>query len=232
MTNVTRYPEAIPLHSTDAFHVAEALIGVFSRVGIPGEILTDQGSNFTSQLLTELYRMLQATPYHPQTDGLVERFNQNLKSMLRKIATKEGRDWDKMTPFLLFAYREVPQSSTGFSPFELLYGKQVRGPLDVLRESWEANSKSKESAVSYVLSICDKLDTMRSLVAENMQDAQRAQKAWYDHNACHRQLAIGDQVLVLLPTDSNKLLAQWQGPYPIIQKTDPVDFCVDMHDHQ
>ncbi|XP_065902350.1 uncharacterized protein [Dysidea avara] len=136
-----------------------------------------------------------------------------------------------MIPFLLFAYREVPQSSTGFSPFELLYAKQVRGPLDVLRESWEANSKSKESVVSYVLSIRDKLDTMRSLVAENMQDAQKAQKAWYDDNTCYRQLAIGDQVLVLLPTDSNKLLAQWQGPYPIIQKTGPVDYCVDMHDH-
>ena len=83
--------------------------------------------------------------------------------MLRKAATKEGRDWDKMIPFLLFAYREVPQSSTGFSPFELLYGRPVRGPLDTLRESWDANSKSKESVVSYVLSIRDKLDTMRSL---------------------------------------------------------------------
>ena len=60
-----------------------------------------------------------------------------------------------MIPFLLFAYREFPQSSTGFSPFELLYGRPVRGPLDTLRESWEANSKSKESVVSYVLSIRD-----------------------------------------------------------------------------
>ena len=92
--------------------------------------------------------------------------------MLRKAATKEGRDWDKMIPFLLFAYREVPQSSTGFSPFELLYGKPIRGPLDVLRESWEANTKSKESVVSYVLSTHDKLDSMYSLVKENMQQAQ------------------------------------------------------------
>ena len=195
----TRYPEAIPLHSTNASHIAEELIGVFAKVGIPSEILTDQGSNFTSQLLTELYR-------HPQTDGLVERLNQTLKSMLRKAATKEGRDWDKMIPFLLFAYREVLQSSTGFSPFELLYGKPVRGPLDVLRESWEVSTKSKENVVSYVLATCDKLDSMYSLVTENMQQAQKTQKEWYDHNACHRQLAIGDQVLVLLPTDSNKLL--------------------------
>ena len=109
-------------------------------MGIPSEILTDQGSNFTSQLLTELYQMLhihpiRTSPYHPQTDGLVERFNQTLKSMLRKTATKKDRDWDKIIPFLLFAYREVPQSSTGFSPFELLYGRPVRGPLDTLRES-------------------------------------------------------------------------------------------------
>ena len=99
----TRYPEAIPLHSTDASNIAEELIGAFAGVRIPREILTDQGSNFTSQLLTELYRMLhihpiKTTTYHPQKDGLVERFNQTLKSMLRKTATKEGRDWDKMIP--------------------------------------------------------------------------------------------------------------------------------------
>ena len=165
----TRYPEAIPLHLTDVSHIAEELMGVFARVGIPSEILTDQGSNFTSQLLTELYQMLhihsiRTTPYHPQIDGLVEQFNQTLKGMLHKAATKEGRDWDKMIPFLLFAYWEVPQSSTGFSPFESLYGKSARGSLDVLRESMEAKAKTKESVVSYELSIHDKLDTVYSLV--------------------------------------------------------------------
>ena len=87
----TRYPEAMPLRNIDAEHVAEELVKMFSRVGIPNEILTDQGSNFMSQLLAELYRLLhiqpiRTSPYHPQTDGLVERFNQTLKSMLRKTA--------------------------------------------------------------------------------------------------------------------------------------------------
>ena len=84
-------------------------------------------------------------------DGLVERFNQTLKAMLRRTAREEGKDWDKLLPYLLFAYREVPQSSTGFSPFELLYGRPVRGPLDVLREEWESSKRSSESVVSYVL---------------------------------------------------------------------------------
>ena len=126
----TRYPEAMAIRSIEAERIAEELVKLFARVGVPEEILTDQGSNFTSSLLAELYRTLhvhpiRTSPYHPQTDGLVERFNQTLKSMLRKSATKEGKDWDKLLPYLLFAYREVPQTSTGFSPFELLYGWPV-----------------------------------------------------------------------------------------------------------
>ena len=86
---------------------------MFARVGVPQEILTDQGSNFTSQLLAEIYRLLhvhalKTSPYHPQTDGLVEQFNQTLKNMIKRTTSKEGKDWDKMEPYLLFAYREVP----------------------------------------------------------------------------------------------------------------------------
>ena len=132
----TRYPEAIALRTIDANAVAEALLSFFARVGVPEEILTDQGTNFTSQLMREVYRFLhtkpiKTTPYHPQTDGLVERFNGTLKAMLKKTAAEEGKDWDRLLPYLLFAYREVPQASTGFSPFELVYGRNVRGPLDI-----------------------------------------------------------------------------------------------------
>ena len=231
----TRYPEAIPLRSIDAEHVADELIKLFARVGIPQEILTDQGSNFMSQLLTELYKLLhihsiRTSPYHPQTDGLVERFNQTLKSMLRKVVTKEGKDWDKLLPYLLFAYREVPQASTGFSPFELLYGRAVRGPLDIIRETWEAEEKCDDSVVSYVLSTQENLREMAGIVEENLAKAQSRQKRWYDKGARLREFKKGDPVLVLLPTSSSKLLAQWQGPYQITEKTGKVTYRVDMHD--
>ncbi len=124
-----------------------------------------------------MYRLLQVqpirtSPYHPQTDGLVERFNQTLKAMLTRAATEEGRDWDKLIPYLLFAYREVPQASTGFSPFELLYGRAVRGPLDILKEMWEASSRSNELVVSYVLTIQERLARMSELARENLSQRQ------------------------------------------------------------
>ena len=233
----TRYPEAIALKSIEAECIAEELMKVFARVGVPKEILTDQGSNFTSQLLMELYRLLhikpiRTSPYHPQTDGLVERFNQTLKAMLRRTADEEGKDWDRLIPYLLFAYREVPQASTGFSPFELLYGRQVRGPLDILRESWEASTKSSESVVSYVLSIQERLDKLQELARENLASAQVTQKTWYDRNARDRELQPGDQVLVLLPTSTNKLLAEWQGPYPVVRRVGRVVYEIDMKDRR
>ena len=84
------------MRSIDAEHVAE-LFRMFARVGLPREILTDQGTNFTSELLAEIYRLLhidslRTSPYDPQTDGLLERFNGTLKEMLRKCATEDGKD--------------------------------------------------------------------------------------------------------------------------------------------
>ncbi len=156
------------------FYVAEELVKFFSRVGVPEKVLTNQGSNFMSLLLTEVYRLLIVkpictSPYHPQTDSLVERFNQTFKAMLRKAATEDGKDW-YIASFL--PNREVPQSSTGFSPFELLYGRQVRGPLDILRESWEAKERSTESVVSCVLAMREKLTRKTELVQQNVGKAQ------------------------------------------------------------
>ena len=93
----TRYPEAMALWKVDAGSVADQLIQLFARVGIPREILSVQGTNFISQLLREPYNLLnirpiQTSPYHPQTDDLVEHFNKTLKSLLRKLINKEGRD--------------------------------------------------------------------------------------------------------------------------------------------
>ncbi len=207
----TRYPEAFPLRSITTPKIIHALVQLFSRVGIPEEILTDQGTNFTSRLMGQLNKQLgitaiRTTPYHPQTDGLVERFNQTLKNMLRKFVADTGRDWDKWLPFVLFAYREVPQASTGFAPFELLYGWQVQGPLDLLKKSWEeepTSKKEEKGIVQYVLEMRDRREQYREQAKENLQEKQQAQKRWYDQHAMLRQFQPGQKVLLLLPTSTS-----------------------------
>ena len=182
MDYATKYPEAIPLKRIDTKTVADTLVQVFARLGIPHELLTDQGSNFTSGLMKELLRMLgikhlKTSPYHPQSDGMVERFNGTLKTMLRKNCD-DPKDWDKMLPFLLFAYREAPHSTTGFSPFELLYGRHVRGPLDVMREEWVAKTTAPQSVVSYVLEMRDRLDQMGTIASTAEETAKIKTKVW------------------------------------------------------
>lgn len=186
----TRYPEAFPVRTITMPKVIHALIQLFSRVGIPEAILTDQGINFTSRLMKQLHQQLGITavrtsPYHPQTDGLVERFNQTLKNTLRKFVTDTGRDWDKWLPFVLFAYGEVPQASTGFSPFELLYGWQVQGPLDLLKKAWiaPADKTEERSIVNFILEMRNRLERYREEAKENLLLAQVSQKKWYDQQA-------------------------------------------------
>uniref|UniRef100_A0A8C5D858 Gypsy retrotransposon integrase-like protein 1 n=1 Tax=Gouania willdenowi TaxID=441366 RepID=A0A8C5D858_GOUWI len=230
----TKYPEVFPLKNIKAKTVAFCLVQFFSRVGFPREILTDQGTNFMSTLLKQVYqllgiRRLRTTPYHPQTDGLTERFNQTLKQMLRKFVNNTGTDWDQWLPYLLFAYREVPQASTGFSPFELLYGHEVRGPLSLLREIWEEQEGRGEpvNVVSYVVQMRERLERMSELAQAHMKKAQQQQKSGYDQSARERSFSPGQQVLVLLPSENDKLLAKWQGPVKVIKKLGPTTYQVE-----
>lgn len=96
----TRYPEATPLPGIETERVAEALVDIFSRVGIPKEMLSDQGSQFTSDLMKEVSRLLSlkritTSPYHPICNGLVEKCNGTLKQMLKRMCAEKPKDWDK-----------------------------------------------------------------------------------------------------------------------------------------
>ena len=104
----TRYPEAQPLKDIHAETVAEALVNMFARVGIPKEILSDQGSQFLSAVMKEVCRLLSVkqmvtTPYHPMCNGLVEKFNGTLKNMLRRMCSEKPKDWDRYIGTLLFS---------------------------------------------------------------------------------------------------------------------------------
>uniref|UniRef100_A0A9J8AJ78 Gypsy retrotransposon integrase-like protein 1 n=1 Tax=Cyprinus carpio carpio TaxID=630221 RepID=A0A9J8AJ78_CYPCA len=225
----TRYPEAVALRNISAKSVADALFRLISRVGILKEILTDQGTAFMSRTFSELYELLgikalRTSVYHPQTDGLVERFNCTLKTMIRKFVQEDAKNWDRWLEPLLFAVCEVPQASTGFSPFELLYGRQPRGVLDVLKETWEDGRSDSKNEIQYVLDLRAKLHTLGRLSMENLLQAQDRQSQLYNRGTKLREFAPGDKVLVLLPTSSSKLLAKWQGPFEVTRRIGDLNY--------
>ena len=139
MCKSTRFPEAIPLRNIKTQTIVKALTKFFCFVGVPQSCQHDQGTNFMSNIFQQvLYEMgIQndySTAYHPESQGALERFHQTLKSMLKKYCLQYTKDWDDGVHFVLFAAREAVQESLGFSPFELVFGHNVRGPLLFLKE--------------------------------------------------------------------------------------------------
>ena len=130
----------------------EALVDIFSCLGVPEEILSGLGMQFVSECMKEVTRLLSireltATLYHPTCNGLTEKLNGTMKSMLKRLCSEQPRQWHHH-PFL-FACHEVPQESTGFSLFELLYGRAVRGPMLILKELWTKEMEEPEVKNSY-----------------------------------------------------------------------------------
>jgi transposase InsO family protein len=207
VNDATRYPEAFALKSCDAESVANALLQLCSRVGIPKVILTDQGSNFTSQLMKDLIAVLKlkgvtTSPYHPQANGKTERFNG------KKLCSKEESEWDTPLPYALFAYREVPHEEMGFSPFEVLYGRPVRGPTQVIKEFMAGEEEIQMSVIEHVARIREKLKDITLQVHDNLSRRKHFVKQWYDKSVTDRRFYPGDEVLVLLPSDTSRMLVQ------------------------
>ncbi|XP_068212662.1 uncharacterized protein [Palaemon carinicauda] len=221
----TRYPEAIPLKRIDSISCAEALLSIFTRIGIPKEVLSDRGRQFVSSVMEEVHKLLNikpifTSPYHPQANGYCERFNGVLKSIIKKICSDYPRCWHRYLPCALFAVREIPNNTLGFFPFELIYGRNVRGPLSILKELFTNQDLNEEirNSYEYVLDLRDRLEETAQIALQNAKVHFSKYKTYYDLKTSDRKFVIGDEVLLLLPSDTNKVLSQWQGPYKVIGK--------------
>ncbi|CAM4562632.1 unnamed protein product [Caretta caretta] len=170
---------------------------------------------------------LVATPYHHQTNGMVEKFNGTLGAMIRKFVNEHSNDWDLVLQQLLFAYRAVPHPSLGFSPFELVYGHEVKGPLQLVKQQWEGFTPSPGTNIlDFVTNLQNTLRTSLALARENLQDAQKEQKAWYDKHARERSFKVGDQVMVLKALQAHKMEALWEGPFTVQERLGAVNYLI------
>ena len=185
------WPEAFAVPSTDAATIAGLLVDeILCRHGAPHTLLSDRGSNFLSKLVSEMCRImntrkLNTSAYHPQSDGLVERFNGILAQSLPMYVSSNLKDWDQHIFQVLYACRGAPYKTTGDSPFYLLYGREQRLPIDA---SLLPPQDLSSSLSDHRARIVSKLQDAQQLVWENTQRAQQRMKDQYDCRADQNQL--------------------------------------------
>ncbi|XP_072036952.1 uncharacterized protein [Amphiura filiformis] len=226
----TRFPEAIPLRNIKAPQIVKALTKFFTLVGLPKEIQSDQGSNFMSGVFQQVMQQLgikqfKSSAYHPESQGALERFHQTLKNMIKTYCYEFERDWDEGVHLLLFAAREAVQTSLGFSPFELVFGHSVRGPLKLLKERW-LSEHTDLNLLDYVVNFKERLFRATEIAHDNLKQSQEKMKTWYDKGSRNRVFEPGDKVLALFPIQGQPLQARYTGPYEIDSKVGEVNYIV------
>jgi len=214
----------VPLWSITAKSVAGAMIEVFSRSALPYVILTDRGSQFVSKLMQELSQLL-GIEHHPQTNGTIERMHATFEAMLTK-AHQQGLDWAAQVPYALFALRQAPNRDTGLSPFELVFGRNVQAPLELVYQGWVHENKTGLDVCTWVEQVNERLMLMRDVAREKLEKAVGKRKQAYDKNACSREFKCGEFVLSRLPGMDSKLEEAWSGPLEVVERLNKVNYRV------
>ena len=224
----TKLTEMYPLSDIRAETVAEHMVrGWIKHYGCPREIHSDQGRQFVSAVFKEICKLLeinksQTTPLHPSSDGLVERMNRTVKSMLSKFVRADQKDWDTHIDYIVMAYNTTPQESTGVSPHRLVYGDEMLMPLDIMTENIPERNGSEVNPSQYVTDLGAKMKAMYELVRENLQEASCRQKKQYDcrvkeHNFSVRNLVWRNQ-WQSPPGIKPSIRRHWTGPWMVIGK--------------
>ena len=217
----TKWAEAIPIPDQSARRITKELITVFSHYGLPDILHSDQGRNFESSILRQTLeafgvKKTRTTAYHPQGDGMVERFNRSLLQLLRAYVEHQT-DWEQYLPYVLFAYRSAIHTSTGVSPFELMFGRPpVQHPLP---------SATAYDAVSYQSKLRSTLSRLYDFVETHLAQAAQKQKSTYDHHAVQRSFTVGEQVWLSSPT-AGKLDPKWEGKWRIQSIQGPTTYTI------
>jgi hypothetical protein len=204
--------------------VARAFLSnIITRHGIPLEVSSDRGAQFTSAIFTELAKLMGmkqilSTAYRPQTQGLVERYNRTLTEMLRQFVAADQKDWCTYLELVVFAYRTSIHSSTGHTPFELMYGRQARLPSHLLLPDVTIIPESQND---YVDTLHERLKTAFTHAAAANTKASHTQKEHYDKAASSTMhLQAGDSVYLQRPSPqaglTPKLQPKYKGPYNLL----------------
>lgn len=223
MDQLTKWAETVAIPDLRAETIAVALIDrIISRFGAPKELQSDRGSSFMSAMFNETCRLcrirrINSTPYHPQTNGLVERFNRTLEIMLSMYVENRRELWDEYLSLATFAYNTSRQESTKYTPYFLVYGRQAKLPVEQAIVGGDRAHPSDE----FNENVRDSLEKSRAIAQTAIRRAQAQQKIQYDrrhHVVSVDNIAYRPGQYFWLKNDRSpgKFDPRWLGPYRLV----------------
>ena len=234
--SATRAIEVIPMRNKSAKNVAENLMTFFTRFGVPKVIRSDNDKSFNANTVKAMETMLGISPrfssvYYLQSQGITERANGTIKKMISKFITEFKGQWDKILPFLVFAYNDTANETLGFSPHQLIYGRSLRGFGEVLTESWATNTENETflksgNLIKHYDNLRESIERTLQLAHDKAEVNQDKYKHQFDKHSTVRSLDVNDDVMVMLPTTNCKLTAKHEGPYKILKKISETNFVI------
>ena len=226
---LTKWAMVFPVPDQRAQRLARLLVEeIVPLFGVPECLLSDRGANLLSHLMMDVCELLgvkklNTTSYHPQCNGMVERFNRTLKTMLRKHAGRFGLQWDQYLSGVLWAYRNTPHESTGEKPSFLLFGVDCRTPSEAAL--WPPTPLEATTVETYREELLLNLSSARELAAESLRLSQAKARQRNAKKVRTRSYLKGDWVLVKFPADETgryrKLSQPWHGPYRVVSINEP-----------
>lgn len=231
----TKWVEAFSIPDQETTTIARCLVEQFiCRFSVPHQLHSDQGRNFEAAIIKDICTLLgiektRTTPYHPSSDGFVERFNRTMMEMVSKMIEPQHqqRDWDEKLQIALFAYRSTPQTSTGESPNMLMLGREANMPIDVQMEQ-PLPDEHDTINTDYARDLRYNLSMAYERARKNLNQSAVRQKTHYDRRTAGKKLAEGQFVWLSKKATkrgmSPKLDARWEGPYLIVKRLSGVVF--------
>lgn len=217
MDDLSRYMNTYPIPDQEANTVTEAFVSqILGHHKTPKVVLTDQGTNFTSKLFTKVCKLfaikkIQTTPYHPQTNGALERHHKPLADYLRSFAQVNTSTWDSLLPYAMYVHNNSKNAATKISPNDCLFGYISEMP-----------SKLKRSpGVQYNFdcqynNLYHELNKVWNWVKLNQEKYKEITKLHYDKKNYEHRFIPGSKVYVRNEARKNKLSPLWTGPHEVI----------------
>ena len=229
----TRWVIAIPLPNQTAKTTAEALYEHYICIyGVPSKILSDQGPHFNNRLIAAFTHILgchhiKSTPYHPQTNGVIERFNSTFERQLTKLTDQHLNDWDMHLKSIVFAFNTGQHATTRYSPYQLQFGRNPTLSPGKPPAHYEFSKPN-----DYFKQFQQTMQIYHQQARINMKQVQQKYKQKFGHLRADIHYNVGGQILKRLSINPSKLSAIYSNPMTICKKQHPTYWVQDQDDQQ